>query len=85
MTRYEKEYERVTREAAAERDKARLETAKLEAEILDQAKTAVQRLEQEGREQIEREVAKLRSELQEQSRTMAREIASKVLGREVAS
>lgn len=85
LTRYEKELERINRAVAEERDKARLETAKLEAEILTEASAVVQRIEQEGRQRIEQEVSRMRSDLKRQSHLIARQIASKVLGREVAS
>jgi F-type H+-transporting ATPase subunit b len=84
LTRYEKELERINQSAAIERDKARAETAKLEAEILHEAREVTQRVEQEGRERIEQEVRQLRSDLQQQSTVMARDIARRVLGREVA-
>ena len=67
LTRYEKELERINQAAAVERDKARAETAKLEAEILNEAREVTQRVEQEGRERIEQEVTELRSDLQKQS------------------
>src|SRR6186713_1654026 len=83
LTRYEKELERINQAAAAERDKARTETAKLEAEILTEAREVTLRVEREGRERIQQEVTQLRTDLQKQSGTMAREIAGRVLGREV--
>ena len=84
LTRYEHELDRINRMAAEERDKARVETARLEAEILEEARQVTQRVEAEGRERIQREVAQLKAELEARSEVMAREIASKVLGREVA-
>ena len=84
LTRYEKELERINQAAAVERDKARAETAKLEAEILSEAREVTQRVEKEGRERIEQEVSHLRSDLQKQATVMARDIARRVLGREVA-
>src|SRR5690606_27170436 len=62
LTRYEKELERINQAAAVERDKARAETAKLEAEILNEAREVTQRVEREGRERIQREVAQMRGE-----------------------
>ena len=84
LTRYEKELERINHAAAGERDRARAETAKLEAEILNEAREVTQRVEREGREKIQEEVGQLRSDLQKQSAVMAREIARRILGREVA-
>ena len=83
LTRYEKELERINQAAAAERDKARTETAKLEAEILTEAREVTLRVEREGRERIQQEVTQLRTDLQKQSGAMAREIAGRILGREV--
>ena len=51
---------------------------------LHEARDVTQRVEQEGRERIQQEVDQLRSDLQKQSAVMAREIARRVLGREVA-
>lgn len=83
LTRYEKELERINHAAAAERDKARTETAKLEAEILNEAREVTSRVEREGRERIQQEVTQMRTDLQKQSSSMAREIAGRILGREV--
>lgn len=85
LTRYEKELDRINRVAAEERDKARLETAKLEAQILEEARKVVQRVEEEGRQRVQREVEGLRSDLNRESEAVARRIASAVLGREVTS
>jgi F-type H+-transporting ATPase subunit b len=84
LTRYEKELERINQAAAVERDKARSETAKLEAEILHEAREVTLKVEREGRERIQTEVTQMRAELQRESATMAREIARRILGREVA-
>jgi len=84
LTRYEQELDRINRVAAEERDRARVETARLEGEILEEARRAVQRVEADGRARIQREVSQLKAELEARSESMAREIASKVLGREVA-
>ncbi|HEU5074844.1 MAG TPA: ATP synthase F0 subunit B [Polyangiaceae bacterium] len=84
LTRYEQELERINHAVAVERDKARLETAKLEAEILNEAREVTSRVEREGRDRIQQEVTQMRAELQQQSATMAREIAGRILGREVA-
>jgi F-type H+-transporting ATPase subunit b len=85
LTQYENEVDRINRVAAEERDRARLETSKLEAEILNEARQVAQRVEEDGRARIEAEVSRLRTRLQQDSLVMARQIASKVLGREVAS
>lgn len=82
LTRYEAELSRVNQAAAAERDKLRAETAKLEAQILNEARTAAAKIVDEGRKKIETEVNAIRFELGKQSERLAADIATRVLGRE---
>ncbi|HVY31181.1 MAG TPA: ATP synthase F0 subunit B [Polyangiaceae bacterium] len=82
LTRYEAELSRVNQAAAAERDKLRAETAKLEAQILNEARTAAAKIVDEGRKKIETEVNAIRFELGKQSERLAGDIATRVLGRE---
>ena len=81
--KYETELERVNRVAAEERDRARTETAQLEAEILGAARTATTKIIEEGRSQIEEEIHAIRFDLGKESERLARDIATRVLGREV--
>jgi F-type H+-transporting ATPase subunit b len=83
LRRYERELERVNQVAAAERERLRSETAKLEAKILDEARAAAAKIGDEGRKKIEGEVNAIRFELGRQSEQIAREIAARVLGRGV--
>lgn len=85
MTRFETEIEQVRREASLERDRLRAETAKLEAKMLEEAKADATRILNEGRARITTEVEGLRRELVSSRPDLARQIASKLLGREVAS
>jgi F-type H+-transporting ATPase subunit b len=83
LARYEGELGRVQEVAAAEREKLRAETLRLEAKILDEARRATTTIVEEGRKRIEFEVGRLRAALDKQSNEISREIALRVLGREV--
>ncbi|MGC4091467.1 MAG: ATP synthase F0 subunit B [Polyangiaceae bacterium] len=83
LTKYENELSRVTRSAAEERDKLRAETARLEAEIMREAREAVGKIIEQGRKSIEAEVEKVRFDLGRESERTAQLIVSRVLGREV--
>ncbi len=85
LTRFEGELEKVRKEAAIERDRLRAETAKLEAAMLEEAKSDAARILSEGRSQIATEVSQLRTELSAARPALAQQIASKLLGREVSS
>jgi F-type H+-transporting ATPase subunit b len=85
LTRFEGELEKVRKEAAIERDRLRAETAKLEAAMLEEAKSDAARILSEGRSKIASEVSQLRSELAAARPALAQQIASKLLGREVSS
>lgn len=82
LTRYEAELTRVNQAAAAERDRLRVETTKLEAQILNEARTAAAKIVEDGRRRIETEVNAIRFELGKQSERLASDIATRVLGRE---
>jgi len=82
LTRYEAELSRVSQAAAEERDLRRAETAKLEAQILAEARGAVAKIVEQGRHRIETEQNAIRFELGKQSERLAGDIATRVLGRE---
>jgi F-type H+-transporting ATPase subunit b len=82
--RFEAELEKVRQEAARERDRLRAETARFEAQIMEEAKADAARILAEGRAQIEAEIGGLRKELEAARPALAREIASRLLGREVS-
>ncbi|HKY40510.1 MAG TPA: ATP synthase F0 subunit B [Polyangiaceae bacterium] len=84
LTRYEAELTRVNQAAAEERDRLRAETAKLEAQILAEARAAAAKIVDEGRRRIETEVNAIRFELGKQSERLAGDIATRVLGREAS-
>ncbi len=83
LVRYESELEKVHRVAGEERDHLRSETAKLEAEILAEARAVAGRIVEEGRKKLEGEVSSIRFELGRKSDELAKDLASRVLGREV--
>jgi F-type H+-transporting ATPase subunit b len=82
LERYQREVARVNQVAAEERDRARAETAKLEAEILEEARRSVGRIVEEGRGRINGEVQKMRFDLGRESERLAQDVAGRVLGRE---
>lgn len=83
LQKYERELERVNQVAAEERERLRAETAKLEASIVNEAREVASRIAEEGREKIEAELGSLRQELARRSQQIARDLARRVLGREV--
>lgn len=85
LRKYEHELEKVQRVAAEERDRIRAETARIEAETMSEARAVATKIVDEGRERIAEEIHEIRFELGRDSERLAREIASRVLGREVAS
>lgn len=83
LRKYEAELERIHQVAAQERDQLRQETARLEAEILRDARAATTRILEDGRKRLEAEIKTIRFDLGQRSEVLAREAASRVLGREV--
>ena len=84
LRKYERELQRVNQVAAAERDRLRTETARLEAEILHQARAVATKVIDDGRLKIDGEVNRIRFDLGRQSERIARDLAARVLGREVS-
>jgi F-type H+-transporting ATPase subunit b len=83
LERYQRELERVHQVAAEEREHLRSETAKLEAEILGEARAATARIVDEGRQKIASEMQAIQFDLGKESERLSRQIAERVLGREV--
>jgi F-type H+-transporting ATPase subunit b len=83
LRKYEKELERVHQVAAEERERLRAETAKLEAEIVSEAREVTARLVDEGRRKIQGEVTAIRASLGRESERVAQQISERVLGRPV--
>jgi F-type H+-transporting ATPase subunit b len=83
LQRYEAELDKVRREANVERDRLRAETARLEAQIMAEARAETARIIDTGKTRIAAEVGELRKELVASRPALAAEIAERVLGREV--
>jgi F-type H+-transporting ATPase subunit b len=83
LREYEHALSRVRRVAAEERERIRVETGRLEAEVLEEARASSARILADGRAAIQTEVDALRFDLGRESERVARQLASRVLGREV--
>ena len=84
LRKYEHELEKVHRVAAEERDAIRAETARLEAEQMNEARQVAAKIINQGRERVAEEIHAIRFELGRNSERLARDIAARVLGREIA-
>ena len=84
LDRRERERARVAQIAAAERERLRGETARLEAEILKEARGSAGRILEEGRRRVENELSAVRQQLSLESERAARLIVARVLGRELS-
>ncbi len=84
LQKYEAELDRVNQVAGEEREKVRAETSKLEAQILAEAREAVEKISAHGRQRLEEEVKQIQFELGRASAVLATDIASKSLGRELS-
>jgi F-type H+-transporting ATPase subunit b len=85
MAQYEEEVLRVKRAAGEERDRMRQEGQRREQQILAKVRTETNTMIEEGRAKIAKEREALRAELAVNAQGLAREIAGRVLGREVQS
>lgn len=81
---FEEEMRKVRIEAGAERDKLRQEGLRLERAILEKVRQETQATIAAADERIAVEGAKLRREIQQSVPALARQMASKLLGREVS-
>jgi F-type H+-transporting ATPase subunit b len=72
-------------EGSAERDRLRAEGAKKEAELLGQVRLATTQSLDAGRGTISKEAEAARAQLHRDAIALGRELASRVLGREVSS
>lgn len=84
LSNYEAQVAEVRAQATADRDALRKETARLEAEILAEARMAAESIAKEGRARIEAEVLALKTDLDSRAAGLAKEIGSRVLGRELS-
>jgi F-type H+-transporting ATPase subunit b len=85
LTKYEAILAKAREAGATERDAIRADGMKHEAAIMTQVRAEVAATLEQGRSQIAREEKAARDQLQGVARTLGREAASRVLGREIAS
>jgi F-type H+-transporting ATPase subunit b len=83
LATYEAAMAKARAEANAERDKLRAEAMKVEAEILAKMRQSTTAFLEEGKRKVDAEAASVRATLQSQSVELAKELAGRVLGREV--
>ena len=81
LSRYEKELAKVHEVARQERDRIRAETAKVEAELIAQARDTATKILDDGRKRLTQERAQLEFSLGRESERLARTMAEVVLGR----
>jgi len=83
MAKYEEELGDVKRKAGEERDRLRAEGQKKEQAILAKVRTETNAMVEEGKAKIAKDGVALRTELTATAQGLARDIAGRVLGREV--
>ncbi len=84
LLKYESELKEVHRKAATERDKIRASAQALEAKELAEARHDAQTILEAGRAKLAAERAEIEGELRAHELGLAKQIASAVVGREVA-
>lgn len=85
LAAFEKEMAKVRKEVHVERDKMKADAATKERAILAEVRTETNALLAEADAKMAKEASRVRSEIDTQSPILARHIAEKLLGREVAS
>lgn len=83
LATYEAEMAKARATANAERDKLRAEGLKMENEILAKVRAATTAALDEGKRKAHEEASRVRSTLEGESGSLAKDLASRVLGREV--
>jgi len=83
LGKYEAEMAKARAAANADRDKIRAEAVKREQEILARVRAATARTLEEGKRAAQAEAERARAALGAEATTMARDLAARVLGREV--
>lgn len=84
LQKYEGELAKVRREAGFERERLRADAARLEAKIMEDARAESVKIIDEGKARISTEVTALRKELEATKPELARQIAARILEREVS-
>ena len=81
---FEEEMRKVKSQVADERDKVRGEAMKTEREILEKTRTETQRTLQEAEKRLADEATRVRAEMKGQTAVLAKQIATRLLGRDVS-
>lgn len=84
QSKYEAEMQKARAAANAERDKLRAEGQKMENEILAKVRATTSQTLEEGRKRAAAELANARAQLETDAAALAKELAARVLGREVS-
>lgn len=85
LAKYEAEMAKARAAANAEREKIRAAALKREQEILAEVRASTGKMIEDGKRAAHAEAERVRAALSSEASTMARELASRVLGREVQS
>ena len=83
LSKYESEMAKTRAAANAEREKIRAEAVRREQEILGAVRTSTTKMIEDGKRAAEAEAARARATLKEGTSVLARDLAARVLGREV--
>lgn len=83
LAKYEQEMQKARAAANLEREKLRAEGLKTENEILARVRATTAKVLEDGRKRMQAEAASARDALRNEAATTARELAARVLGREV--
>jgi F-type H+-transporting ATPase subunit b len=83
LAKYEAEMQRARSAGSSERDKMRAEGSRQENEILARVRQATSKTLDEGRKRLAGEVATVRTSLQKEASVLGKELAGRVLGRQV--
>ncbi|MCZ7682691.1 MAG: ATP synthase F0 subunit B [Sandaracinaceae bacterium] len=83
LTSFEEQMGKVRTEASAERDRLRAEGVRLERSLTEKVRAETDQVVRDAEARMADEAAKVRKDIAESSPVLAREIAEKLLGREV--
>lgn len=83
LASFEQELAKVRAEAGAERDRLRAEGVRLERSLTEKVRIETDELVRSSEQRMAQEAAKVRKEIAASSPLLARQIAEKLLGREV--
>lgn len=85
LVAFEAEMAKVRKEVGVERDRMKAEALRTERQLIDKVQGETEKLVRNAEAQMNREAATLREQIDASSPGLARQIAKKLLGREVSS